>query len=289
MTETRTYPEGVPSWIDIAEPDLDAATAFYGPLFGWTFEPAAGPDGDAPYVVARLDGRDVAGLGGSSGGGSSGGSGGSSNLSGTPTWRMYLAVDDIEAVGRRIVESGGRLRSEPVGAGAAGRAAAATDSAGAGFWLWQAGTRAGAQAVNESGAWNFAYLMTADAAEPAFYSRVFGWEFDEQGYGTLIRCPGYGDHLAATVDPDIRERQASVATPPGFEDAIGWLAPLPDGESPHWHMSFTVADRDETAAVVERLGGAVVSSIDTQWTRDAVLRDPQGGLFTASQFVPPER
>ncbi len=40
MSETRTYPEGVPSWIDIEQPDLDAAQAFYGGLFDWTFEAA---------------------------------------------------------------------------------------------------------------------------------------------------------------------------------------------------------------------------------------------------------
>ncbi len=52
-------------------------------------------------------------------------------------------------------------------------------------------------------------------------------------------------------------------------------------------MSFTVADRDQTVATAERLGGTVVSTVDTNWTRDAVLRDPQGAVFTASQFTPP--
>ena len=54
-------------------------------------------------------------------------------------------------------------------------------------------------------------------------------------------------------------------------------------------MSFTVADRDDTAATVLRLGGTVLASNDTEWTHDAVIRDPQGGVFTASQFVPPDR
>ena len=58
MDETRTYPEGVPSWIDIEQPDLDAAQAFYGGLFGWTFEHATPPDAPLPYVIARLHGRD---------------------------------------------------------------------------------------------------------------------------------------------------------------------------------------------------------------------------------------
>ena len=39
---------------------------------------------------------------------------------------------------------------------------------------------------------------------------------------------GYGNHLEATVDPGIRDRQAGVTAPPGFEDAIAWLVPLAD-------------------------------------------------------------
>ena len=61
MDETRTYPEGVPSWIDIEQPDLDAAQAFYGGLFGWTFEPVTPPDAPLPSMIARLDGREAAG------------------------------------------------------------------------------------------------------------------------------------------------------------------------------------------------------------------------------------
>ncbi len=69
----------------------------------------------------------------------------------------------------------------------------------------------------------------------------------------VIRRPGYGDHLAATVDPGIHERQEGISAPPGFADAIGRLAPLENGHD-HWHVTFTVASRDESAAATERLG-----------------------------------
>jgi uncharacterized protein len=36
MSEPRTYPEGVTSWIDIEHRDIEATKAFYGGLFGWT-------------------------------------------------------------------------------------------------------------------------------------------------------------------------------------------------------------------------------------------------------------
>src|SRR5919202_914253 len=47
MGEQRTYPHGVPCWIDTEQPDLAAASQFYGALFGWTFDDAhdAGPAG----------------------------------------------------------------------------------------------------------------------------------------------------------------------------------------------------------------------------------------------------
>ncbi|MGH8776969.1 MAG: VOC family protein [Jiangellaceae bacterium] len=75
--------------------------------------------------------------------------------------------------------------------------------------------------------------------------------------------------------------------PPGFADAIGWLAAVTADEEPHWHVSFTVADRDATATDAERLGGTVLGHTDSDWSRDALIRDPQGAVFTASQFAPP--
>ena len=73
----------------------------------------------------------------------------------------------------------------------------------------------------------------------------------------------------------------------GFEDAIAWVAPTAPGEPPRWHVSFTVADRDQTVADAERLGAQVLGRDDTEWTRTALIRDPQGAEFTASQFTPP--
>ena len=114
MTGTRTYPEGVPSWIDIEQADLAAAQEFYGGLFGWTFEADAGPDPGAAYVIARLDGREAAGLGAARDAG---------RCRAAPTWNTYVAVADADAVGRRIVEAGGRIVTAPTDVDGAGRAA----------------------------------------------------------------------------------------------------------------------------------------------------------------------
>jgi predicted enzyme related to lactoylglutathione lyase len=122
----------------------------------------------------------------------------------------------------------------------------------------------------------------------AFYSPLFGWVAAdmEQGAGTMLQVPGYGDHLAATVDPDIYERQA--AAPAGFADVIGGLVVGEPGEPSHWHVIFTVEDRDDSVTTAERLGATVVRWANELWTRNALLRDPQGAEFTISQFTPPE-
>ena len=152
--------------------------------------------------------------------------------------------------------------------------------------LWEARRRKGAQLANAPGAWNFSNLHTTDpAAAQRFYGALFPWRFVDQGWATAISVPGYGDHLEATVDPDIRTRQAGA--PEGFADVIGAIVPA-DDDPPGWSVVLTVADRDATATRVEALGGTVLATSENDWTRDVVVRDPQRAVFTASQFTPPD-
>ena len=188
----------------------------------------------------------------------------------TGSWNTYVAVDDADRATEAARAGGASVTSAPQDAGPAGRWAEIDDPTGGRLRLWQAGYRAGAQAVNSPGAWNFSDLHTADPTRArAFYGSLFGWEADEVGGGAAMwRRPGYGDHLAATVDPGIAERQAAVGAPPGFADVVAWLKPLADGESPHWHVTFAVDDRDAAVGVAERLGGSIVSGPhDDAWTQ----------------------
>lgn len=279
MVEPRTYPHGVTSWIDTEQPDPAAARMFYAALFGWTLTDAMPPGAPGSYLIATLDGQDVAAVG-------------SASVAGPARWNTYVAVDDANATAAAVVATGGTLIAPPEDfgrAGQAGRAATCADPFGAEFRLWQAGARLGAQRTNSPGAWNFSDLYTPDRdAAMAFYTPLFGWRAADldQGAGTMLQVPGYGDHLAATVDPGIHERQASA--PAGFADVIGGLVLIGAGQTPHWHVTFTVADRDDSASTAERLGATIVSSSDNQWTKDALVRDPQGAEFTVSQFTPPD-
>jgi predicted enzyme related to lactoylglutathione lyase len=280
MTRSRTYPEGVTSWVDVEPSDIDGAIAFYSGLFGWTFADAAPPGAPSRYVVAQLGGRDVAGIGTATEPDGPG--------ERAATWNTYVAVDDPDAAAARVQAAGGRVLRRPTDAGQGGRYAICADPAGVAFRLWQAGGRPGAQVVNTPGAWNFSDLHAVDpASSAAFYTKVFGWSVDDLGFATMIRLPGYGDHLQATIDPEIHARQAAVSVPPGFADSIGWLAPTGPDEPPHWHVTFSVDDRDAIATEAERIGASVLDRTDSQWTRDALIRDPQGAVFTVSQFTPP--
>jgi hypothetical protein len=139
--------------------------------------------------------------------------------------------------------------------------------------------------VNAPGAWGFSILHTADPqAAFAFYSAFLPWAWSDQEAAGFIRVPGYGDHLAATSDPGIRERQRFA--PPGFDDAAAGFDPLEPGESPHWRVSLNVADREAALAAVTAGGGTVESTAEDRWTRHATVVDPAGARFSISQFAP---
>jgi len=267
ITDQRRYPHGVPCWVDTEQPDAEAAARFYTALFGWTFSDAMPAEAPGSYLIATLDGHDVAAIGPGEE---------------SPTWNTYIACDHVDTTAQSVTEAGGAVVAPPTDAGPGGRTAGCRDPHGAPFRLWQARRRLGAQLVNAPNTWNFSDLHTPDpAAALRFYGAVFGWEADAELGAGMIRLPGYGDHLAATIDPDIYERQAFA--PPGFADVVAGLVTADD---PGWTTCFSVADRDASAATAEAHGATVLASADTEWTKEATIRDPQGAELTLSQFAP---
>ena len=78
--------------------------------------------------------------------------------------------------------------------------------------------------------------------------------------------------------------------PEGFIDVVAALQPITgdDTETPaHWNVTFATDDAEATVAKATELGGEIVAGpLDAPWTRLAVIKDPQGATFIASQFVP---
>jgi predicted enzyme related to lactoylglutathione lyase len=243
MSERTEYPPGAHCWVDTLQPDPEAALEFYGPLFGWEF---AGP-GPGPYYVARLDGRDVAGIG--------------ALPEGAPFWATYIRVESAEAAGGIFID-----------ASPAGRIAVVSDPAGAVFGAWEPLDRAGAQLVNEPSTWTMSSLHTTDPeGAVAYYGERFGWQPEPLGPITLFRLPGYVGGEPGQALP---------------RDVVAVMAP-PDPSVPnHWNVNFRVADADAFVAHASELGATILMApMDTPGFRNAVIADPAGAVFSISQHA----
>jgi hypothetical protein len=278
VAERDGYIPGVPCWIDTSHPDPDAAVEFYGGLFGWEFEQVMPPEAPGKYFMARIRGGDVAAI--------------SSAPQGGPpqaVWNTYIQVASADETAAKVKAAGGTVLSEPFDVMDAGRMAVFADPAGAAFCVWEPGRHRGARVINEHGALNFNGLATTDLeAAKAFYGSVFGWRV--LGVGDAFQAwalSAYGD-LIEELQPGNRQAVADMGVP-GFEDVVATVESAAPGAAPHWSVTFTVDDADAVARKATELGGKVlVAPFDAPWVRMAILEDPQGASFVASQFVPPD-
>jgi uncharacterized protein len=279
MSERDGYIPGVPCWVDTNQPAPEEAAAFYSRLFGWDVEDVMPPGSAGRYFMGRLNGRDAAAIASNPGGAAD-----------VPTWNTYISVDDVDATVAIVREAGGTIVVEPLDVMDAGRMAVVTDSEGAVFSLWQAGLHKGATVVNEHGALNFNRLATRDVERAkAFYGAVFGWEVLDLAAGLFWLLPGYGDHLEEST-PGLHAQMEQMGAPAGFIDVVAALrqiGPEDDVAVARWDVTFGVDDVDAVAARATELGAEVVSGpLDAPWSRVAVINDPHGATFIASQFVP---
>ncbi|OKH98078.1 hydroxylase [Streptomyces sp. CB02923] len=254
---TTQYVPGAPNWLDLGVPDTEAAAAFYGGVFGWTFR-SAGPDAGG-YGFFQLDGKTVAGIGPltEEGAGAS--------------WTVHFHSPDVDALAKTVEQAGGTLRFGPCDVFTAGRLAGFTDPAGAEFAVWQPRDNQGLEVAGSTNALCWTELYTTDvAAAKDFYRTVLGWE---------------------TVDNDMGENMIyTVASPAGTDPAgdsghagIVQLSPdhLAAGSTSEWHPYFGVADCDATtAASTERGATLVIPPTDIEGVgRVAMLTDPFGAPY----------
>jgi uncharacterized protein len=283
MSDRDRYIAGVPCWVDTSQPDPKAAVDFYGALFGWELEDVMPPDAPGSYFIARLGGGEVAAISSPPG-----------EAPPTAAWNSYVWVDSADETVEKVRDAGGTVLTEPFDVLEAGRMAVCTDPAGATFSLWQGKEQRGAQVVNEAGSLNFNNLNTNDPdGAKEFYRAVFGWEIlGLDGGFEMWTLPGYGAFLEE-INPGTRERMGEVGAPEGFENVVASLNPIPADQPdtpPHWGVTFAVDDADAIAEKAAELGGTVVAEpFDAPWVRTTVIIDPQGAIFTASQFVPENR
>src|SRR3954470_9860014 len=175
-------PVGTPVWADLASSDLEASTTFYGAVLGWTRKDF--PEFD-DYAEFRSSDKAVGGLA-------------PKVDEAADAWTVYLKVDDIEAAVIAAAEAGGRVLHEPEAVAGMGMWALLEDPSGAEVAIWQAGSFAGFEAVNESGAPCWFELHTKDfAAAVPFYEKVFGWTVTSIGDSDEFRMVVFGEQGTA--------------------------------------------------------------------------------------------
>ena len=252
MSERTSYEPGIPSWVDLATPDADAAKRFYGELFGWVAADAGSIEETGGYAMFTLRGKNVAGVAPIM------------NPDQPPMWSTYVSTDDADAVVARAKDAGGQAIVEPMDITDVGRMAYVMHPAAGAIGVWQPRRHTGAQLVNEPGAFTWSSLHTRDQdGAAAFYSAVFGWTRQDFG-GTLVFNVG--------------ER--------GVANMLDMPPDTPDEVPAYWMVIFATADTDATAAKAKDLGGQVIAEpFDIENVgRYAVIADPHGvpfGVITA--------
>jgi predicted enzyme related to lactoylglutathione lyase len=91
------YPSGIPCWVDLGSPDIDASVAFYCDLFGWEESRAEKTSG---YRMFSSGGKVVSGI---------------RPLQGelrSPQWITYISTDDAARAVHRVQVAGGSVLME---------------------------------------------------------------------------------------------------------------------------------------------------------------------------------
>ncbi|MFB7930010.1 VOC family protein [Streptomyces sp. NPDC056039] len=256
---TTRYVTGAPNWIDLGTPDIDGAAAFYGDLFGWSFQPGDPEVGG--YGLFQLGGRTAAG--------------GMQTTpeQGPPSWGVYFQAPDADATAKAAELARGSVRMQPMDVLDLGRMAILADRAGVQFGLWQPGRNKGLDVVQEHGSLCWVELYTADVpAAAAFYHSVlgletFGVEFPGGAYTTFVPAGEPEDAMFGGI----------VA-----------LADDPVEEEAHWLPYFEVTDPDAIVARAEARGGTIrLPATDLPGVgRLAKLADPYGARFAVIHSEP---
>ncbi len=254
-----SYPAGTPCWIDLMSPDVDASKSFYSAVFGWDSHDEFDDDGNRIYTQFKQGDHVVAGLGGQTPG-----------MEGMPAiWNTYIASDDVAATAAAVTGAGGTVMMPPMQVMDAGHMAIFADPTGAAFSVWQPEEHKGADLANEANTWSWNELLSRDIeTAKAFYSEVFGWEYEAMETG-----PGGIYHVIKG----------------GANNGLGGLMTMPPGmpeQVPnHWMVYFTVSDINATLEAVKAAGGQVVQEpFEAPGVGHiAVAHDPAGGSFSLLQ------
>jgi uncharacterized protein len=255
MSFSQTPLTGKIIWNDLITDDLDATRAFYGALFGWTFEHSSGKGGR--YLLARAGNTYVAGIVQVKS---------KNQASKVSRWLPYVSVENVDSA-VSIASAAGAQIVVPALDMSFGRVAALIDPEGAVLGLAHSRIGDPDDTTTSIGIGRVVWtelLANDPEAEARFYVNVVGYE-----PSTVPRRGGQYTLLSH-----------------GGKNRAGLLK-NPTDAKPVWLTYFGVDDPVAAEGRVEALGGAVVAPASPRLREGtmALVTDPTGALLVL-QKVP---
>ncbi|HEY6360841.1 MAG TPA: VOC family protein [Vicinamibacterales bacterium] len=241
-------------WHDLVTDNPAASRAFYGALFGWTFEQGEGID--PGYTIASHDGRQIAGI--------------------VPfrrregeaavaQWVSYVVVANVDQATETFRRSGGRVFRGPLNARKDLRVAVVADAQGAALGLANRGPLLEDEHPPALNRWLWMEYVARDTdAALKFYGDVIGYRHEVQKERNDFT------YYLLTAD---RPRAGLFRSP--------W-----DRETSAWLPYVRVADPAAMAARAVELGGSVVLQPrpDVRNGSLAIVLDPTGAPVALQRF-----
>jgi len=242
-------------WIEANVDDPKAAQAFYGEIFGWSFDEMPMPQGT--YAMGKIGSSMTAGVMKLADE--------AKKMGAPPHWLSYIACEDTDASTEKAKGLGGTILVPPMDVGP-GRMSVVRDPTGGVFALWHAKESMGNFLSGETGALCWTELATTNVdAAGKFYATLFGWKTEAMSMGPMV----YTIFKVGT-------------------EQVGGMMAMPKemaGAPTSWTSYFMVKKTDDTINLVKKLGGKLLSpAVDLpNIGRFAVLQDPQGAVFAVLQ------
>lgn len=240
-------------WHDLVTANPAAGRAFYGGLFGWTFEPGQGID--PGYVIIKHEGRPIGGMVQPRDGNAA-----------AAQWLAYVVVADVDQAAKTFEQAGGRIFRGPLTARGDLRVAVVADGQGAPLGLASRGPDiVDAEPVPGLHHWLWMEYVARDpVAALTFYRAAVGFEHEEP-----VTRQAFTYYVLKTDRP-----------------RAGLFETLWDREQSAWLPYVRVADPAASAARALELGGKIVLAPQAG-VRDgslAIILDPSGAALALQKF-----
>jgi predicted enzyme related to lactoylglutathione lyase len=244
-------------WVDLLTPDVVRAEAFYGKLFGWTFQKIG--NGEGAYTLAFLGDEPMAGI---------------VRLAAKPgerkqaRWIGFMSVSDVSQAERFVLSQGGKVLVSRRSFPKRGDLAVFADREGAIFGLMSSSTGDVEDFLTETGDWIWAQLLSREGEKAAVFYASIG-----------------GNRVLEAPKPDGSKRWFLVSQ--GYARAsIIEIPPARTDTRPGWLGYIRVAAVGSTVALAEQLGGKVLVAPRPELFdgKVALLTDPNGAVFGVLQW-----